>query len=453
MDLGLAGRSLRRHRRQPRHRPRDGATALRRGRQRAAGRPRRGAAARRRPRRSRPPAAARRPGRALDARRHRGRRRATMLAAAEQDFGSLDVLVNNAGAASWRDLDDVPDEDWRAAYELNVMAPLRLMRAAIPAMAERGWGRVVNVCSTAGKRPSGGDARVLGREGGRALALAPVRRPPRRRAACSSTRSAPGRSNRRCGWSPAACSTSRSRSPGAASREEALATAGVEAPDRPPRRGRRDRRRDRLPLLRARLLRRRRRLVGRRRHRPGDHLTAGAFSRYDDDKAPGDLAERLLTPGGGARDGDPRADVDAAVLLPLFGWPEEPGLIFTERRADLRRHAGEISFPGGRRDEGDADLPPTALREAEEEIGLDPAAVELGGALPPTSTFVTGYRDPPLRRPRPRTRGARPRAQPDRGRDGPHLLARACCARATRCAAWSAAASRSTPRPTRSKGS
>jgi NAD(P)-dependent dehydrogenase (short-subunit alcohol dehydrogenase family) len=73
-----------------------------------------------------------------------------MLAAAEESFGTLDVLVNNAGAAKWRDLDDIPDEDWRAQYELNVMAPLRAMRAAIPPMAERGWGRVVNVCSTAG---------------------------------------------------------------------------------------------------------------------------------------------------------------------------------------------------------------------------------------------------------------------------------------------------------------
>jgi 8-oxo-dGTP pyrophosphatase MutT (NUDIX family) len=88
--------------------------------------------------------------------------------------------------------------------------------------------------------------------------------------------------------------------------------------------------------------------------------------------------------------------IDAAVLLPLYGWPDEPGLVFTERRADLRRHAGEISFPGGRRDDGDADLAATALREAQEEIGLDPAAVEIGEELPTTGPFVTGYRIHPF---------------------------------------------------------
>lgn len=77
-----------------------------------------------------------------------------MLDAANDAFGSLDVVVNNAGAAKWRTLDEVPDADWQAAWELNVMAPMRLMKAAIPAMAERGWGRVVNVSSSSGKRPS-----------------------------------------------------------------------------------------------------------------------------------------------------------------------------------------------------------------------------------------------------------------------------------------------------------
>ena len=77
-----------------------------------------------------------------------------IVAAADAAFGKLDVLVNNAGTARWRELDDVPEEDWYAAWELNVMAPLRAMLAAIPPMAERGWGRVVNVSSTAGKRPS-----------------------------------------------------------------------------------------------------------------------------------------------------------------------------------------------------------------------------------------------------------------------------------------------------------
>jgi 8-oxo-dGTP pyrophosphatase MutT (NUDIX family) len=83
------------------------------------------------------------------------------------------------------------------------------------------------------------------------------------------------------------------------------------------------------------------------------------------------------------------------VLLPIYGWPHDPGLIFTERRADLRRHAGEISFPGGRQDPGE-ELTETALREAHEEIGLDPAGVEVLGALQPISTVVTSYRVLPV---------------------------------------------------------
>jgi 3-oxoacyl-[acyl-carrier protein] reductase len=74
---------------------------------------------------------------------------------ADGRLGQVDVLVNNAGTARRRDLEGVPDEDWYAAWELNVMAPMRLMRVAAPAMRERGWGRIVNVSSSSGKRPSG----------------------------------------------------------------------------------------------------------------------------------------------------------------------------------------------------------------------------------------------------------------------------------------------------------
>ena len=101
------------------------------------------------------------------------------------------------------------------------------------------------------------------------------------------------------------------------------------------------------------------------------------------------MREYLLTPEEAAAMDAP-GSTDAAVLVPLYLDPLTA--VFTERRADLRRHAGEISFPGGRQDEPDEDLRTTALREAEEEIGLPPSAVEIMGALPPVGTFVTGYR-------------------------------------------------------------
>jgi 8-oxo-dGTP pyrophosphatase MutT (NUDIX family) len=101
------------------------------------------------------------------------------------------------------------------------------------------------------------------------------------------------------------------------------------------------------------------------------------------------LEALLLTPEQAAAL-DVHGRTDAAVLVPLFLRDGELHAVFTRRRDDLRRHAGEISFPGGRQDPGE-DLRETALREADEEIGLDPTAVTLVGALPPTPTVVTSY--------------------------------------------------------------
>jgi 8-oxo-dGTP pyrophosphatase MutT (NUDIX family) len=105
--------------------------------------------------------------------------------------------------------------------------------------------------------------------------------------------------------------------------------------------------------------------------------------------------EQLLLDPAEAAELEAHGRTEAAVLVPMHGWPEHPGLVLTERRSDLKRHAGEISFPGGRRDEGE-ELLDTALREAEEEIGLFPDNVHVVGALPPIGTFVTNYKVHPF---------------------------------------------------------
>ncbi len=81
-----------------------------------------------------------------------------VVRACAESLGSPEILVNNAGTSRHRPLDELTDRDWQEQWELHVMAPLRLMRAAGPAMSERGWGRIVNVCSSSGKRPSQSNA-------------------------------------------------------------------------------------------------------------------------------------------------------------------------------------------------------------------------------------------------------------------------------------------------------
>lgn len=89
------------------------------------------------------------------------------------------------------------------------------------------------------------------------------------------------------------------------------------------------------------------------------------------------------------------APVPAAVLFPLVDRPEGLTVLLTQRAAQLARHAAQISFPGGRLDAGDATVADAALREAREEIGLDPARVRVFGYLP-DHLVISGFRVTPV---------------------------------------------------------
>lgn len=105
---------------------------------------------------------------------------------------------------------------------------------------------------------------------------------------------------------------------------------------------------------------------------------------------PDALRAVLLDPAG-ASTVEVHGRTKAAVLVALYEHDGSLHVVFTRRRDDMRSHPGEISFPGGRRDEEDDDLLSTALREAEEEIGLPRDAVEVLGALCPTPTVATNF--------------------------------------------------------------
>jgi 8-oxo-dGTP pyrophosphatase MutT (NUDIX family) len=121
-------------------------------------------------------------------------------------------------------------------------------------------------------------------------------------------------------------------------------------------------------------------------------VSSGSSSRPADAAALAHQLKGVLLDPEEAAALDVHGRTDAAVLVPIFLDAEgEPHLVLTRRREDLRRHAGEISFPGGREDREDADLVETALREAEEEIGLPREAVNVVGALQPTPTIATDY--------------------------------------------------------------
>ena len=88
--------------------------------------------------------------------------------------------------------------------------------------------------------------------------------------------------------------------------------------------------------------------------------------------------------------------VDSAVLAPIYRDPQDRLRLVFIRRSPFGRHGGQIAFPGGRREPEDADLLTTALREAHEEVGLEPAAVDVLAALPVIETVATGFRVAPF---------------------------------------------------------
>ena len=118
-------------------------------------------------------------------------------------------------------------------------------------------------------------------------------------------------------------------------------------------------------------------------------LHAGGVEAFDPAKFSTVLMPGTPLPGRDA------AHIPAAVLIPLVERPEGFTVLFTQRTAELKAHAGQISFPGGRLEPEDRDAVTGALRETAEEVGLDASHIEILGRLDPYMT-VTGYEVTPV---------------------------------------------------------
>jgi 8-oxo-dGTP pyrophosphatase MutT (NUDIX family) len=124
---------------------------------------------------------------------------------------------------------------------------------------------------------------------------------------------------------------------------------------------------------------------------PAERLTAAALRRRFADPPPWQPETRA-----DGRDPSIQAKADASVLVPLVEHADGSlHVLLTQRTAHLKAHAGQISFPGGRAEPSDADAVATALREAQEEVGLEPAHVQVIGSLPAYTT-ITAFRVTPV---------------------------------------------------------
>ena len=134
--------------------------------------------------------------------------------------------------------------------------------------------------------------------------------------------------------------------------------------------------------------------------RPEALTAARLQERLAGTRAPEDPFDVILPPGSERwtavmHERITRTLCPAGVLIPVIERVAGLSVLLTQRSADLKHHAGQVSFPGGRMEEHDADVVQTALRETHEEVGIPPQAIDVVGYLPPMPT-VTGYAVTPV---------------------------------------------------------